>query len=166
MFRITSRAYASCFACRTLISNWIDRCCKYTWEKTARIACHDFETNGRPYLVIAYSTNLVVIVPRAFRINVQYTLEFSQCSRGRLLEWKAVDVSVLLLSFSLLSFSCFSYCLTQNKGDPKKMRKSLIAIVPHAFGDHKTCEENKLSWCKWLQIQTRFPTTTSQMAKT
>ena len=46
---------------------------------------------------------------------------------------------------------CFSYCLTQNKGDPEKMRKSLIAIVPHAFGEHKTCEENRLSWCKWLQ---------------
>ncbi|CAH3174474.1 unnamed protein product [Porites lobata] len=46
---------------------------------------------------------------------------------------------------------CFSYCLTQNKGDPEKMRKSSIAIVPHAFGEHKTCEENRLSWCKWLQ---------------
>ena len=22
--------------------------CKYTWEKTARISCHNFETNGRP----------------------------------------------------------------------------------------------------------------------
>ena len=22
---------------------------KYTWEKTARISCHNFETNGRPY---------------------------------------------------------------------------------------------------------------------
>ena len=46
---------------------------------------------------------------------------------------------------------CFSYCLTQNKGDQEKMRKSLIAIVPHAFREHKTCEENRLSWCKWLQ---------------
>ena len=22
--------------------------CKYMWEKTARISCHNFETNGRP----------------------------------------------------------------------------------------------------------------------
>ena len=22
---------------------------KYTWEKTARVSCHNFETNGRPY---------------------------------------------------------------------------------------------------------------------
>ena len=46
---------------------------------------------------------------------------------------------------------CFSYCLSQNKGDPEKMRNSLVAIVPHAFGDHKTCKENKLNWCKWLE---------------
>ena len=37
-------------------------------------------------------------------INVEYTLEFSQCSQG-LLEWKVVDVSGLLLSVSSLSFS-------------------------------------------------------------
>ena len=23
---------------------------KYTWEKTASISCHNFETNGRPYV--------------------------------------------------------------------------------------------------------------------
>lgn len=46
---------------------------------------------------------------------------------------------------------CFSYCLSQNKGDPEKMRNSLVAIVPHAFGDHKKCKENKLNWCKWLE---------------
>ena len=39
---------------------------------------------------------------------------------------------------------CFSYCLNQNKGDPEKMRTSLNALVPHAFGDHKKCEESKL----------------------
>ena len=46
---------------------------------------------------------------------------------------------------------CFSYCLSQNKGKPEKMKTSLMAIVPHAFGDHKKCQENKLSWCMWLQ---------------
>ena len=51
---------------------------------------------------------------------------------------------------------CFSYCLNQNKGDPEKMRTSLIALVPHAFGDHKKCEENKLNWCKWLQNPDTF----------
>ena len=31
------------------------------------------------------------------------------------------------------------------------MRNSLVAIVPHAFGDHNKCKENKLNWCKWLE---------------
>ena len=44
---------------------------------------------------------------------------------------------------------CFSYCLNQNKGDPQKMKISLAAIVPHAFGDHRQCKENNLSWCVW-----------------
>ena len=25
--------------------------CKYTWQKTARILCHNFKTNGRPYKI-------------------------------------------------------------------------------------------------------------------
>ena len=32
---------------RTYIASRND--CKYTWEKTTRISCHNFETNGRPY---------------------------------------------------------------------------------------------------------------------
>lgn len=51
---------------------------------------------------------------------------------------------------------CFSYCLSQNKGIQKNMRNSLVAIVPHAFGDHKKCKENKLNWCKWLQNPDTF----------
>ena len=53
-------------------------------------------------LVIAYRTNLVVIVQKPlehFMINIQYTLKFSQCLQG-LLERKAVEVSGLLLSVS------------------------------------------------------------------
>ena len=47
---------------------------------------------------------------------------------------------------------CFSYCLNQNKGEPEKMKVSLSAIiVPHTFGGHRQCEENKLNWCMWLQ---------------
>ena len=25
--------------------------CKYTWQKTACISCHNFEPNGRPYIL-------------------------------------------------------------------------------------------------------------------
>jgi len=39
---------------------------------------------------------------------------------------------------------CFSYCLNQNKGDPQKLKISLAAIVPHAFGDPKHCQDNNL----------------------
>ena len=46
---------------------------------------------------------------------------------------------------------CFSYCLNQNKGDPQKLKISLSAIVPHAFGNHKHCKDNNLSWCMWLK---------------
>ena len=44
---------------------------------------------------------------------------------------------------------CFSYCLNQNKGEPQKLKNSLAAIVPHAFGDHRQCKDNNLSWCMW-----------------
>ena len=42
----------------------------------------------------------------------------------------------------------FSYAITQNKNDPDGIRKSLKAIIPHAFGDHSTCSN---TWCKYLQ---------------
>lgn len=34
---------------------------------------------------------------------------------------------------------CFSYCLSQNKGDPEGLKVTMKAIVPHAFGDHQQC---------------------------
>ena len=44
---------------------------------------------------------------------------------------------------------CFSYFLNQNKGEPQKLKISLAAIVPHAFGDYRQCKDNNLSWCMW-----------------
>jgi len=41
----------------------------------------------------------------------------------------------------------FSYCLNQNKGEPQKLKISLVTIVAHAFGDHKEWKHNNLSWC-------------------
>ena len=43
---------------------------------------------------------------------------------------------------------CFSYCVTQNKGNPLALKTVLKSIVPHAFGDHSTCNE---SWCRAKQ---------------
>ena len=35
---------------------------------------------------------------------------------------------------------CFSYCLSQNKGEPERLKVTMMtAIVPHAFGDHQQC---------------------------
>ena len=39
---------------------------------------------------------------------------------------------------------CFTYRINQNKGKPLSLLEGLIAIVPHAFGDHDKCSN---SWC-------------------
>lgn len=43
---------------------------------------------------------------------------------------------------------CFGFTTTQNENYPDGIRKSLKAIIPHAFGDHSICS---ISWCKYLQ---------------
>ena len=35
--------------------------CKYTWQKTARISCHNFETNGRPYVPAYFGDSSVFL---------------------------------------------------------------------------------------------------------
>jgi len=39
---------------------------------------------------------------------------------------------------------CFAYSVSQNKGTPTALQKSLKSILPHSFGHHKNCNE---SWC-------------------
>lgn len=43
---------------------------------------------------------------------------------------------------------CFGYALKQNKDNVEGLKTSLRAIVPHAFGNHKTCS---ISWCGYLK---------------
>ena len=38
--------------------------------------------------------------------------------------------------------------MAKNKGDPSQLKKSLVQIVPHAFGDHTSCNP---SWCKYYE---------------
>ena len=38
----------------------------------------------------------------------------------------------------------FLYALQDNGGDASNLRTTLLLIVPHAYGDHKTCSK---SWC-------------------
>lgn len=62
---------------------------------------------------------------------------------------------------------CFSYCLSQNKGDLLRKKEKFICIFSalSIWQPQKQCKENKLNWCKWLQIPDTFFTMISQMVK-
>ena len=40
---------------------------------------------------------------------------------------------------------CFSYALSQNKGDPQGVCDAILSIVPHAYGEHDQCGD----WCRF-----------------
>ena len=46
---------------------------------------------------------------------------------------------------------CFSSCLCQNEGDPERLKVTMKAIVPHAFGDHQHCLKHTLKWCDYIK---------------
>ena len=48
---------------------------------------------------------------------------------------------------------CFSYCVTQNAGDSKSLKQGLQCIIPHAFGEHTSCN---VSWCGYKQNPTAY----------
>ena len=43
---------------------------------------------------------------------------------------------------------CFSFCVSQNVGDPESLKQGLKNIIPHAFGEHTCCN---VSWCGFKQ---------------
>ena len=43
---------------------------------------------------------------------------------------------------------CFSFCFSQNVGDPESLKQGLKNIIPHAFGEHTCCN---VSWCGFKQ---------------
>ena len=43
---------------------------------------------------------------------------------------------------------CFSYSITQNKGNSKEIQATIRCIIPHAFGDHSNCAT---SWCGYTE---------------
>ena len=61
---------------------------------------------------------------------------------------KFADSSILSQKVINYLVKCFSYGVAQNKGDAKAIQATINCIVPHAFGDHKNCD-NK--WCKFQQ---------------
>jgi hypothetical protein len=55
-----------------------------------------------------------------------------------------------VLSTTVISYlvKCVSYTIAQNKDDPDTLQNNLLAIVPHAFGNH---EQRNESWCVYLR---------------
>ena len=51
---------------------------------------------------------------------------------------------------------CFSYCLSQNKGEPERLKITMKAIVPHAFVDHQQCQDHKLNWCEYIKNPAQY----------
>ncbi|CAG2246199.1 unnamed protein product [Mytilus edulis] len=54
------------------------------------------------------------------------------------------------LSTSTINYfvRCASYAISQNQGHSEELNQSLLAIVPHAYGDHDSC---KSEWCGFLR---------------
>ena len=48
---------------------------------------------------------------------------------------------------------CFSYAISQNKGNPESLKASLNCIVPHAFGEHNLCD---MSWCGYKKSPSTY----------
>lgn len=46
---------------------------------------------------------------------------------------------------------CYSYAIKQNENDQQKTKDSLLAIVPHVFGQHDCCG----LWCKFISNPNR-----------
>ena len=55
---------------------------------------------------------------------------------------------------------CFSYCVSQHSGDSKSLQQGLNSIIPHAFGEHISCD---ISWCGYKQNPTTSKHTAYQM---
>ena len=57
---------------------------------------------------------------------------------------KFVNSSTLSQKVINYLVKCFTYSVSQNRGNPSALQKSLKSILPHSFGNHKNCNE---SWC-------------------
>ena len=75
---------------------------------------------------------------------------------------KFADSSILSQKVINYLVKCFSYSVAQNKGNAKAIQAT-NCIVPHAFRDHKNCD-NK--WCKFKQDQLRINIMTFRMGET
>ena len=85
-----------------------------------------------PYRVEKWSDTVHIKRSLTTRLyNLSQRSKFPNCST---LSQKVINYLV----------KCFTYCIAQNKGNHTKMKTGMQNIVPHAFGDHRGCDE---SWC-------------------
>ena len=66
---------------------------------------------------------------------------------------KFPDSSTLSTKVINYLVKCFSYAITQNKGNPKEIEKTIKCIVSHAFGNHADCDT---SWCGYKDELTNY----------
>ena len=62
------------------------------------------------------------------------------------------------LSDSIIDYfaKMFSVAVSENKDESSKLKASFQAIVPHAFGDHKVCEDLRIEWCQFVKDPGNF----------
>ena len=62
------------------------------------------------------------------------------------------------LSDSVIDYfaKMFPMVVSENKDEPNKLKASFQAIAPHAFGDHKVCEDLQIEWCQFLKDLENF----------
>ena len=90
--------------------------------------------------------------------NVQKQSDIGHCKRSlgaKLRDAKARSKQCKQLTTTVIQYveKMFSYALQNNKGEPDSLCKTLLAIVPHAFGDHTNCNP---SWCGYLKDATAY----------
>lgn len=71
----------------------------------------------------------------AKRLLTTRLYNLSQCG-------KFVNSSTLSQKVINYLVKCFTYSVSQNKGNPSALQNSLKSILPHSFGNHKNCNES------------------------
>ena len=69
---------------------------------------------------------------------------------NKLYDAKAKNKQCKQLSSMVITYvqKMFAYALQNNRGDAEGLKSTLLAITPHAFGDHTRCCE---TWCGYLK---------------
>ena len=92
--------------------------------------------NQVPYAVEKFSDIVHMKRSLTTRIyNLSQNTKFPECS---ILSQKVIQYLV----------KCFSYAISQNKGNPKDTQATIKCITPHAFGDRTHCDS---TWCGFTE---------------